>query len=1673
MQRHSLLLRRKSAKCLLMAGLGLTLNLSGLLCAQNISDSALAQIAALEQEKASFTPAQKKIDSQLVFSLKRSRQEPIARNSVSLLRLENQADAQGLVDVDISANVTPKLLQLIQQCGGQLRDGLQTSPLCVHVPLKQLETIAALPEVKFIGAAVRMRAGAIGAGQPMDVSGVSVLVSDAAYATAMYGVAGGGVKVGVISDSVDFLAAAQAANALGPVTVLPGQSGVPGTGEGTALLEIVHAVAPDAQLFFATSKPSMSQFASNIINLRLKYGCDIIIDDLKIEQETPFQDSPVSQAIATVASNGALYMSSAGNENNLNSGTSGTWEGDFSSDGPTSAPLKGKGMIHSFGYQDYDMVYFPSPYPTELFWSDPWGASTNDYDLFVLDTNGANVVESSINFQGGAQDPYEYVPAPKLNEQLVIVLASGEGRFLHLTTQGGVLAMGTEGATRGHNASTNALTIAAFDATNDIYAGGVSAEWFSSDGPRQMFYYADGTPITPGDVSSSGGAIFPKPDLAGADDVNTTVFNPFYGTSASVANAAGLAALVKSFNPSLTTAQLESVLEDNTSASPPSWGPDLGYGNPEADSCIENAPAYQGAPIISASPVSQQVPLGQSFQVSAFPFSIPDGGNFASDVSAFGAQPLSYQWQKNGTNLTDIGDVSGSSTACLTNGGAFLDAGGSYSVIVSNSLGSVTSMTAIVSYAPIEIMASLGAISNESGFSSGYTAPGVIEGADGKFYGATADGGKSGFGALFSLTPGGQVSELYDFGTLTNDGESPNSLVLGADGNFYGTTYANVSESDYDIGIIFRFTPAGEYTILYYFTNGVDGSDVLCGLSLGKNDVMYGAASLGGLGGSGTIFSVTTSGQLNVLYTFTNGVDGANPTAAPILGEDGYLYGTTSGYSAAVPGTVYKLSPSGRLTPIHAFTNGADGSSPFAGLTLGNDGNFYGVASGAYASYLDGGPFVSLISGGAAFRITPGGGFKVIHSFSPATEGIAPVGKLALGHDGNFYGVATGGGPSYVLNEEGVANDSGFGSAFKMTPAGVVTPLYFFTGGNWPAADLFTGSDGNIYGATTGGNQGFSPFPETVFRIVPNGFGPAIVRQPQNQTVVAGSNALFYVSCDAASPLSYQWQFNGKNIAGAINSSLVVSNVQKSQLGQYRVILRNPVGTVTSSSASLSLGTPPLVSLQPQSQTLASGAKAEFTVTATGSPAPTYQWQANGVNIPGATSATLIIPHVSYTNAGSYSVLVSNPVSATMSSNAFLTVVPSAPIINFPAAGFQSPSNSITVVGKTGSLGVTNILFQFAGGALQPAILSSNASTWSAFVPLSAGTNSFQVVAQNALGTSLPAMTELIFNPFINASGVYDGLFLDTNNPSLQSVGSVALTVSSTRSFSGKITRAADVESFTGQFDLTGTAQLTLAKAKPAPIGLNLVLDLDPGALAMNGLVSNRGAFSAPLTAWRTLTGASTNYPPFSTFVIVPSVPAEGYSYGVVHVNPGGNFMITTYLLDGTTFSANGSLLQNGQFPLFAPLYKGGGWLISWVNAGVGSLSASVDWFHTNGVIDTNLSLSGLVYPPHPTSPVLVLTNGGFELFGASISGTLSNSISISARNVITPGTGDIEGLSVTLNAASGTFGGSFDNPSTGKPIHFQGGLMPGANSGFGYFTESNHSGAVIMGNFPLLPFLP
>ena len=156
-----------------------------------------------------------------------------------------------------------------------------------------------------------------------------------ANARNFFGLTGAGVKIGVLSDSVRFLEQSQASGELpADVVVLPGQSGVDPTapfddiGEGTAMLEIVHDLAPGAKLFFATAFSGVQSFADNIRALRAA-GCDVIVDDVVYSDESPFQDGPIAIAVNEVTASGALYFSSAGNEGNVNDGTSSVWEGDF------------------------------------------------------------------------------------------------------------------------------------------------------------------------------------------------------------------------------------------------------------------------------------------------------------------------------------------------------------------------------------------------------------------------------------------------------------------------------------------------------------------------------------------------------------------------------------------------------------------------------------------------------------------------------------------------------------------------------------------------------------------------------------------------------------------------------------------------------------------------------------------------------------------------------------------------------------------------------------------------------------------------------------------------------------------------------------------------------------------------------------------------------------------------------------------------------------------------------------------------------------------------------------------------------------------------------------------------------------------------------------------------
>ena len=563
---------------------------------EKIAESALRQIAELQRQKLGRTAAQQKIDSQILYALQRSAVKQAAPEMESNLKLEED----GRLLVDITAVFTGQvggprlptsagsprqsrehvgLLRKIEDLGGTIVNAFpQYRAIRALLPLGIVEKLADDPAVTFIEPAAQATTNT------GSVTGEGDATHRAAAARNVFGVTGAGVSVGVLSDSVDFLATSQGLGDIpancpaGPpcMTVLPGQSGVPGTGEGTAMLEIVADVAPGSNLFFATAFAGQASFAANIIALQAA-GCQVIVDDVTYFAESPFQDGVISQAVNTVSAAGALYFSSARNSGNQNDGTSGTWEGDFADGGAVGAPVPGSGRLHSFGGTTFDTINAGgSSRRVDLFWSDPQGASGNDYDLFVLNAAGTAVLASSTNSQTGSQNPYEAIgpPAftPLVGHRIVIVKANAAAnRFIHLDTGRARLAISTNGNVRGHNASgaPNAFSVAATDVANSFpnpFAGGATnpVETFSSDGPRRIFYTPAGVPITPGDVSSTGGMVLQKPDITAADGNASSAaipgFNPFFGTSAAAPHAAAIAALLRSFTPTPTPAQIRTAL---------------------------------------------------------------------------------------------------------------------------------------------------------------------------------------------------------------------------------------------------------------------------------------------------------------------------------------------------------------------------------------------------------------------------------------------------------------------------------------------------------------------------------------------------------------------------------------------------------------------------------------------------------------------------------------------------------------------------------------------------------------------------------------------------------------------------------------------------------------------------------------------------------------------------------------------------------------------------------------------------------------------------------------------------------------------------------------------------------------------------------------------------------
>ena len=527
---------------------------------------AVRQIQSLLSAKVRRTPAQRKVSSQLLDTRRKPRRKPTAAGIGRLQETDREAKDERVM-VDIRADVTPAVLTRIRELGGTVINSVpKYQAIRAQIPLRAVVRLAALDEVRTIRPAdearTRGRAATLSPASRTRAADAPVTKKDntsqgdvahrANSARRTHKVDGTGIGVGVIANGVQSLADRQATDDLpARITVLPDQEG--SGDEGTALLEIVHDLAPGAELYFATGNGGAPQMAENIEAL-CEAGANVIVDDIGYALEAVFQDGIVSKGVNAAVADGCFFFSAGGNDGNLTYGTTGVWEGDYAAG--TSLVVDGEtvGIRHDFGGGvEANEVRGSGARIIVLQWADPLGASANDYDLFLINEDG-DVIASSTDTQDGTQDPIEVIRSPGgglSGLSVVVVKASGSDRYLRVHAFDGRLGIQTAGNLYGHAAAENAVVVAMVDVrtaagSGRVFNGTESVRTSNSDGPRRIFFEPDGTAITAGNFSSTGGQLLQKPDLTAATCVRTATpgFSTFCGTSSAAPHATAIAALM-------------------------------------------------------------------------------------------------------------------------------------------------------------------------------------------------------------------------------------------------------------------------------------------------------------------------------------------------------------------------------------------------------------------------------------------------------------------------------------------------------------------------------------------------------------------------------------------------------------------------------------------------------------------------------------------------------------------------------------------------------------------------------------------------------------------------------------------------------------------------------------------------------------------------------------------------------------------------------------------------------------------------------------------------------------------------------------------------------------------------------------------------------------------------
>jgi GH25 family lysozyme M1 (1,4-beta-N-acetylmuramidase) len=673
-------------------------------------------------------------------------------------------------------------------------------------------------------------------------------------------------------------------------------------------------------------------------------------------------------------------------------------------------------------------------------------------------------------------------------------------------------------------------------------------------------------------------------------------------------------------------------------------------------------------------------------------------------VGAVGTAPMSYFWARNGAVLTNGGNLSGQGNSVLSFSSVQVGDVGTYSVTVSNVNGTAVSSNAtlLAGYAPaIQTQpASQAALAGSTaGLSVSVLGPppmyyqwrqGTTNLVDaGDFSGSatanlTISNIQSGDMGLFYVV----VTNVYGSTTSSNALVNLWPLLAWGAGATNTRTTPNYGQSIVPPGLSNVAAVAGGL----YHSLGLRADGTVTAWGAGQTNKgispYWGQAIVPG---SLSNAIQVAAGYYHSLALIADGTVTAwgggtsNTGVNPQFGQAMVPAGLSNAVNVAAGGYHSLALKSDRTVVAWGAGTTATGNNPEYGQSIIPNGlnNVIGVSAGGYHSLAvkSDGTLVAWGAGSVNTGASPDFG-----------QAMVPAGLS------NLVMAAAGGYHSLALKSDGtvlVWGDNTYGQT--NAPAGLSNVVAIAAGRYhnlalkadgtlvaWGAGTTYSGSTPNL------GQSVIPAYLSNVISVAGGGFqtlvlegngSPVLTVQPPDETVAAGANVSYTAMAVGSQPLNYQWQLNGSNIPGATSSVFSLAGVQFGDAGQYSVTVSNSVGAASSSNALLTVLSAPVITQQPSDQMVGAAAPFVFTVQAGGTAPLGYQWQFNNGAIAGATAGSYGLASADPTNAGTYSVVVSNDFGTAVSSNAMLTVV-SLPSITTP------PSNQTVVAGANASFSV-------------------------------------------------------------------------------------------------------------------------------------------------------------------------------------------------------------------------------------------------------------------------------------------------------------------------------------------------------------------------------------------------